>query len=295
MGRVLAVLALTAALTAGCGGSRASTGVTLGSILDRPGPDIAVTAGASDFSVGDVRFPFLVIASDAKPVERPVATVWLARSRTGEAFARVSARLEPIGVPGRSRPAFGGVTRIYVAHLHIPRPGQYWLVAEPDGAKTQALGVLDVAARSRSVAVGATVPRSDTPTLATARATAITTSRPPDLPLLRTSVAQAGAQHRPFVVTFATPRFCTSRTCGPVVDVVESVRRLYAARGLRFIHVEVYRDNNPTKGYNRWMRQWGLQSEPWVFLVGRDGRVKAKFEGSVSAAELAAAVRAKLL
>ena len=295
MGRVLAVIALTAALTAGCGGSRASTRVTLGTILDRPGPNIAVTAGASDFSVGDVRFPFLVIASNAKPVERPAATVWLARSRNGAAFARVSAKLEPIGVPGRSLPAFGGVTRIYVAHLRIPRPGQYWLVAEPDGAKTQALGVLDVAMRSRSVSVGAKAPRSDTPTLATEPATAITTSRPPDLPLLRTSVAQALAQHRPFVVTFATPRFCTSRTCGPVVDVVESVRRRFAARGVRFIHVEVFRDNNPTKGYNRWMGQWGLQSEPWVFLVGADGRVKAKFEGSVSAAELAAAVRAKLL
>jgi glutathione peroxidase-family protein len=32
-----------------------------------------------------------------------------------------------------------------------------------------------------------------------------------------------------------------------------------------------------------------------VFLVGRDGLIKARFEGSVSAAELEAAVRAKLL
>jgi hypothetical protein len=31
-----------------------------------------------------------------------------------------------------------------------------------------------------------------------------------------------------------------------------------------------------------------------VFLVGSDGRLKAKFEGSVSEAELAAAVRADL-
>ena len=43
------------------------------------------------------------------------------------------------------------------------------------------------------------------------------------------------------------------------------------------------------------MRQWGLSSEPWTFLVGRDGRVKAKFEGSVSENELAAAVRGLLL
>jgi hypothetical protein len=295
VGRVLAVLALTAALTAGCGGSRASTGVTLGSILARPGPNIAVTAGASDFAVGDVRYPFLVIAENAKPVERPAATVWVAKSRDGAPFARETAKLEPIGIPGRSEAAFGGVKRIYVLHVRIPRPGRYWLVAVPNGARTQALGVVDVAAHSRSVALGARAPRSDTPTLATAPAAQITTSSPPDLPLLHTSVAQALAAHRPFVVTFATPRFCTSRTCGPVVDVMEAVSRQFASRGVDFIHVEVYRDNDPTKGYNRWMRQWGLLSEPWVFLVGRDGRVKAKFEGSVSAAELAAAVRAHLL
>jgi hypothetical protein len=295
VGRVLAVLVLTAALTAGCGGSRSSTGVTLGSILERPGPNIAVTAGASDFSVGDVRYPFLVIANDAKPVERPAATVWVAKSRDGTPFARVTAKLEPIGVPGRSPAAFGGVTRIYVTHVHIRRPGRYWLVAEPNGAKTQALGTVDVAARSRSVALGAKAPRSNTPTLATAPAAKITTSSPPDLPLLHTSVAGALAAHRPFVVTFATPRFCTSRTCGPVVDVMEAVRRQFASRGVDFMHVEVYEDNDPARGYNRWMREWGLQSEPWVFLVGSDGRVKAKFEGSVSAAELAAAVRVHLL
>jgi peroxiredoxin len=39
------------------------------------------------------------------------------------------------------------------------------------------------------------------------------------------------------------------------------------------------------------MREWGLQSEPWTFVVGADGRVKDKFEGSVSVTELSAAVR----
>jgi hypothetical protein len=186
------------------------------------------------------------------------------------------------------------VTRIYVAHLRIPRAGRYWLVAQPIGAKLQALGALDVSARSRSIAVGDRAPRSDTPTLATAPATRITTSSPPDLPLLRYSVADSLAAHAPFVVTFATPKFCTSRTCGPVVDVVEAARKQFAASGIRFLHVEVFQDNDPARGYNRWMREWGLASEPWVFLVGRDGRVKAKFEGSVSEAELAAAIRSHL-
>jgi hypothetical protein len=73
------------------------------------------------------------------------------------------------------------------------------------------------------------------------------------------------------------------------------VRRKLALSGVRFIHVEVYTDNDPAKGYNRWMRQWGLTTEPWTFLVGRDGRIKAEFEGSVSADELTNAVKSKLL
>ena len=256
---------------------------------------VGITAGASEFVPGDVRYPFVVIRNDARPVNRPAATVWVATSRSDAPFQRTRARLEPIGIPGRSQPAFGGVTRIYVAHLRIPRPGEYWLVAQPDGARIQGLGVVKVEGHSASPAIGAKAPRSETPTLATAPAAQITTSRPPDLPLLRYSVAGSLAARKPFVVTFATPKFCTSRTCGPVVDVVETVRRRFEPRGVRFIHVEVFDRNDPTRGYNRWMRQWGLASEPWVFLVGADGRVKAKFEGSVSEAELAAAVRAKLL
>ena len=61
--------------------------------------------------------------------------------------------------------------------------------------------------------------------------------------------------------------------------------------GGRFIHVEIYKDNNPAQGENRWVGEWHLPSEPWVFVVGRDGRIKARFEGSVSVAELERAAR----
>ena len=113
---------------------------------------------------------------------------------------------------------------------------------------------------------------------------------PPDRALLRYSVAGSLAAHVPFVVTFATPRWCQSRLCGPVVDVVDYVRRHSGAIPVRFIHVEVYKGNNPRNGLNRWMRQWKLPTEPWTFLVGRDGRIKAKFEAAVGARELERAV-----
>ena len=63
---------------------------------------------------------------------------------------------------------------------------------------------------------------------------------------------------------------------------------------VRFIHVEIYKDNDPTKGFNRWVGQWRLPTEPWVFLVGADGRIKAKFEGSVAQDERARAWRRTL-
>ena len=108
------------------------------------------------------------------------------------------------------------------------------------------------------------------------------------------SAIESLAAHKPFVLTFATPKFCTSRTCGPVVDVVDAVRKRFARTDVRFIHVEVYEGNNPALGPNRWFREWRLNHEPWTFLVGRDGRIKERFAGSFSVTELTAAVRRHL-
>jgi hypothetical protein len=43
------------------------------------------------------------------------------------------------------------------------------------------------------------------------------------------------------------------------------------------------------------VKQWHLPSEPWTFLVGADGRIKAKFEAAVSLEELSAAIRRYLV
>jgi hypothetical protein len=178
-----------------------------------------------------------------------------------------------------------------VVHLRVPKADTWWVLARPAGAKIGAVGNLVAHARTASPAIGSRAYPSRTPTLATTPIAKLTTRVPPDRSLLRYSVADSLRAHVPFVLVFATPKFCTSRTCGPVVDVVMSVQRREASHGIRFIHVEIYRDNVVAEGPNRWVREWRLPSEPWTFLVGRDGRIEAKFEGSVSAAELDAAVR----
>jgi hypothetical protein len=252
---------------------------------------VALVPGTSDYAPGMIRVSFLVVDPRGRVVERPHARVWIARSRSAAPFARTLATLEPIGVRGGVVDS-GDVKNIYVVRLRVAQPGRYWLVARPVGGRPiGGLRDVDVKARSASPSVGAKAIPSRTPTLATAPFFRLTTRRPPDLALLRASVASTLAAHRPFVLVFATPRYCQSQTCGPVVDVVDAARRRFARRGIRFIHVEIYRDNNPAKGENRWVKEWHLPSEPWTFLVGADGRIKAKFEGAVSLGELSGALR----
>jgi hypothetical protein len=291
--RIIALL-LTAGMVAGCGATprgsatTASSG-TLQALWDRPGENVTVVPGDADFAPGLVRYSFLVVRKNGAAVYRATAAVSVARGLDAAPFQHVTARLERIGVPGSEA---GDVQALYVAELRLPEPGTYWLVAEPTGAAVQALGQVEVKAKTDSPAVGSPAPRSDTPKLGDAPVAKLTTRTPPDRDLLRWSVAESIAARKPFVVVFATPKYCASRACGPVVDVAAAVAGDFPQ--VRFIHVEIYEDNDPQKGENRWVRQWRLPSEPWIFLVGADGRIKAKFEGSVSVRELRRAVRGTL-
>jgi hypothetical protein len=291
-------LLLAALLVAGCSGSPAhhyAHALTLRVLSTAPGPDVALVAGASDFAPGPIRYSFLVVDSNGASIERPRAKVWLARSLDSRPFEQAKAELESVGVRGGYRDR--NVTHIYVVHLRVSKPGTYWVLAEPVGGRAiQGFGNLIVHAHSLAPAIGSRAYPSQSPTLtSTHNIHKLTTRVPPDRALLRYSIAGSLAAHKPFVVVFATPKFCTSRTCGPVVDVVNTVRRRFAGRDIRFIHVEIYRDNDPLKGFNRWVTQWHLPTEPWVFLVGANGRIKAKFEGSLSVTELTGAVRKALL
>jgi hypothetical protein len=286
---LLAVLALVA-LTAGCGSGRSERGAPTGSLeslWQESAQTVALIPGTNDYALGDLRISFLVVDNRGKLVAPPTARFWLARSLSAKPLQETVARLEPIGVPGVSTGA--DAPTIYVAHVHVNAPGKYYVLARPNG-EVSIGGIRDfvVAKRSQTPAIGAAAYPSATPTLANTggKIVKLTTRIPPDRALLRYSVADSLAAHVPFVVTFATPRYCTSRTCGPVVDVVDAARRRFARTGIRFIHVEIYQDNDPSKGQNRWVRQWKLPSEPWTFLVGKDGRIKAKFSGPVSTGEL---------
>ena len=294
-------LPLLVSVVAGCGGSGPAAGDTKGSnpkpgsleaLWRAPGEDVAVVAGTSDYEPGRNRVSFLVVDKSSRLITTPTARVWIARDLKQQPFLQTTARSERIGVPGGATADAGS---IYVAHVDLPAPGKYWLLAEPVGAKAriQAIGNVVVRGRTMAPGVGDRALPSRTPTLASVHGdhAAVTTSKRPDLALYRTSVGQALGAKQPFVLSFATPQYCKSRTCGPVVDVVSAVRKRLAGSGVTFIHVEIYEGNDPANGPNRWVEEWKLPTEPFTFVVDRGGVIRERFEGAFSVAELTAAVK----
>jgi hypothetical protein len=70
-------------------------------------------------------------------------------------------------------------------------------------------------------------------------ASQISTDTHPDPAFYQTSVDQAIAKHEPFVVIFATPKFCTSAQCGPTLDSIKPYVAKYPT--VTFINVEPYK------------------------------------------------------
>ena len=298
-----ALTVLSCLLLVGCGGSDGSTattvpggGETLEQLWRAPGDDVAVVPGTESYEPGEVRVSFLVVDAEGQPVTLPTAHVWVADALDRVPFLETEAKIERIGVPGGAE---ADTTHFYVARFRLPHVGNYWFLAEPEGGatKVQALGNVVVVKDDPAPDVGDPALPSATPTLASTGGdlSALTTRAPPDMTLLRYSIAGSLRARVPFVVTFATPKFCSSRTCGPVVDVLEEVAKRFDGKAIRFIHVEVYEGNDPANGYNRWMKEWNLPTEPWTFLVNANGIIVARFEGSVSVEELEAAVSEKLV
>lgn len=110
----------------------------------------------------------------------------------------------------------------------------------------------------------------------------------PDPELHQTTIAASLAAHRPVLAVFSTPVYCISRFCGPVTDMVQELAHVYADRAA-FVHVEIWRDyENHT--LNRAAAEWLLRNddlnEPWVFLIGADGRVAARWDNVATRGEI---------
>lgn len=183
----------------------------------------------------------------------------------------------------------------YVAHLTFDVAGDWGLditASRPNGQTATLQLPVTITASPVVPAVGQASPKSQSPVATTAdQASFIDSGNPPD-DMHQITIAAAIAQHKPTLVVFASPAFCTSRICGPEVKVVQSLEPAYRDR-LTFIHVEIYQNFKPDatkRTLAQTVLDWRLQTEPWIFLIDSNGIIQSRFEGPTATDEVKAAI-----
>jgi hypothetical protein len=140
--------------------------------------------------------------------------------------------------------------------------------------------------------VGDAAPRVATRTTNEYPLEELTSDPDPEPSFYALSLDEALDNGKPTVVVFATPAFCTSQTCGPMLDQVQALSSDHP--DVNFLHIEIYENlEAETFGELRTVAavtEWGLPSEPWVFFVDSAGTVTARLEGSASGTEINAAI-----
>ena len=185
------------------------------------------------------------------------------------------------------------VRGLYVFYMDVPGPGTFQITLESDGFGTlPPVGVV-TQEDPPMVNVGEPAPLSVTRTTADHNIDDITTDQNPDPSFYETTVAEAvGAG--PSVIVFGTPAWCTSQSCGPLLDQVKTLSADYP--DLNYVHVEVYENIHAETREDLILvpavDEWALPSEPWVFVTDDAGVVYASFEGAAGNEELARAFAA---
>ena len=259
-----------------------------------PSDTARITLASTDLAVGDNRVVFALIqpgSGSIKDAQVEVQTFFLSGSTPNQAVQTA---------PTTFHTWPGGTAGVYRANLTFDRAGDWGLGAVatlPDGSSLNVGARIAVKQTSSTPAVGSPAPRSESKTASDApHLTDITTDPKPDPDLYQMSIADAIDRTEPLLVTFATPAYCRTATCGPQMSIVKALKDKYAAR-MNFIHVEVY-DNPPEireQGISAarptpTLAEWGLPSEPWTFVVDSGGEVRAKYEGFVDSDELEIAI-----
>ena len=282
---------------------------------DRPAAQLAaptteglqVLLTTSELVVGQNRLAFGLL-KDGKLLAdaRVVVRVYVLEGEDARLVTEAPARYQRLEVieagkrihihPDGTRHVHGDATDvqgIYVAQMTFPRPGTWGLeVLAQSGGGAAESARLSVSALAAPLAplVGTPAPRSRNRIASdVSDLTQIDSSDPPDPRLHRTRIADAIAQGKPQVIVFATPRYCTSRVCGPVVDIVRTLIPTYGDR-VAFIHEEIWESGTLQK-LSPTVEEWNLRSEPWIFIVDGEGIVRARFEGVTTRRELEAALK----
>jgi hypothetical protein len=264
-----------AALLAACGGDDAS-GSAPTTVTTDPN---ALTPGviSSDLyaSPRPQRLAFIVQAQNAKPASVGAASIAIAPpGATKGEF--VDAKLHTEGLPEDRG--------IYVVHPTLTTAGIYDATVKTQG---QTLSFpFQVAAKPGAPAPGTSAPLAPSATVAAPMGVDPICTRDPQCPLHTVSLSTVIGKGKPVAAMFATPAYCQTQYCGPVLDQLLPFRDQYAGK-MEFVHVEIYRDSTATKVTST-VEAWNIPSEPWLFGIDGTGKIVGRLDGAMASDEISA-------
>jgi hypothetical protein len=263
------------------------------------GPEAALAT--SVFTTGENRLAFGMIDDQGQFVYGKSA-LYVAPSPDDEAVGPFVAPADVLMTdpPYRSKQAAtegDPFAAVYEAQVEFDKTGPWSVMAvtQQDGKLLAAPTQVEVTTKraDRIPDVGERAPEVQTDTVTSAKGdiASIDTREPPS-DMHETSFADVVGT-KPVALLFATPQLCQSRVCGPVTDIALQMKAEYGDR-MEFIHQEVYVDNDPQKGLREPLRRFNLPTEPWLFVVGADGNITARLEGSFGLTAFEEAIKTAL-
>ena len=256
---------------------------------------------AGTLACGQNRMMFSFLDAQNVPVASPDRTVKVAIYDLGASTDQPVAETDAQFIW-----AIEGERGVYIANVDLPTAGTYgaaFTTQLADAAPETIKLTFDSAPEPTVVSVGDAAPPSDTPTLddVGGDVSKISTDTDPVKAFYEVSVADALTAKEPFVLVFATPKFCATAQCGPTLDRIKPIAAAHP--DMTVINVEPYQleevdgqlqpvltDGNLTTAPAT--DEWRLPSEPWIFVVDRDGIVQGSFMLIVGDEELEAAIDA---
>jgi hypothetical protein len=226
------------------------------------------------------RLAFAVI-KDQVPLPKSEAQVMIELAAQGAGYGPPAAAIRhDVGIEQRP---FWELTTTFA------KPG-VWQARVQHGTEkaTAAFEVLDPASLPSPVPGRPLLSTATPTTAATQGVNPICTHQPP-CPWHATSLDQALHVGRPIALLFATPARCESQTCGPVLDILLGHKDAFEAKGVQFIHVEIYKDLQ-TQDHVPAVDAYHLSGDPVLYTAGADGVVKDRITGPFDSADAKAAL-----
>jgi hypothetical protein len=264
-------------------------GKTLQQLADeiKGGGSTEVGLATSVFTVGKQRLAFGMIDDQGQFVYGPSA-VYVAPRPNAPAKGPFLAPADVLITEGRYRSRQAAeesdpFAAVYASQVPFDRPGEWVVLAVTQSGNTYVAapgrGRVTTKKQDQVPDVGEAAPKVATDTLESVQGDEeLLDTRVPPSDMHRESFDQVVGR-KPVALLFATPQLCQSRVCGPVTDIALQMQAKYGDR-MEFIHQEVYEENDPQQGLREPLQEFRLPTEPWLFVVGADGRITSRLEGS---------------